>query len=139
MSFFVLLWALKIKIKIMSEKNWIPLFCFFFVRKKSVGIMKKYHVLIFYLTNQEKSVFLRCFFRENSFRDIIRKKEGKFIHDESYVSSNECYKWINEWSRREQWLMIVCAMSVRIKELATSWYVLLEVCEDHEKMWREAT
>jgi hypothetical protein len=34
------------------------------------------------------------FFRENSFRDIVKEKKNKkkFINDESYVSSSECYK-----------------------------------------------
>jgi hypothetical protein len=35
--------------------------------------------------------------------------------------------------------MIVCAMSVRIRELTILWDVLLEVCEDHEKIWCGAT
>jgi hypothetical protein len=45
---------------------------------------------------------------------------------------------IDEWSRREQWLMIACAMSAWIRELATLWDVLLEVCENYEKMWSGA-
>jgi hypothetical protein len=35
--------------------------------------------------------------------------------------------------------MIACAISARIRELATLWDVLLEVCEDHENMWCGAT
>jgi hypothetical protein len=35
--------------------------------------------------------------------------------------------------------MIACTMSVRIRELATLWNILLEMCEDHENMWCGAT
>jgi hypothetical protein len=58
----------------MSEKNRIPLFCFFFVRKeKSVRIMKKYHVVIFFVKKRrEKKVFFCVIlFHEDSFRDIV--------------------------------------------------------------------
>jgi hypothetical protein len=77
----------------MSEKNRIPLF---FCEKKSVGIMKKISCVDFLLKKKrrkkEKSAFFYgIFFCENSFRDIVRKK-GKFINDETYVSSSECYK-----------------------------------------------
>jgi hypothetical protein len=54
--------------------------------------MKKYHVLIFFLLKKEegkKSVFFVVSFFVKIF--FIRKK-GKLINDESYVSSNECYK-----------------------------------------------
>jgi hypothetical protein len=41
----------------------------------------------------KKVFFLWYFFREDNFRDIVReKKEEKFINDETYVSSSECYK-----------------------------------------------
>jgi hypothetical protein len=53
--------------------------------------MKKISCVIFFVKKTRKKCFLWCFFRENSFRDIIRKKR-KFINDESYVSSSECYK-----------------------------------------------
>jgi hypothetical protein len=36
---------------------------------------------------EKKRVF---FFREDSFRDIIREKN--LVNDENYVSSSECYK-----------------------------------------------
>jgi hypothetical protein len=45
-------------------------------------------VLIFVKKKEEKKKSV--FFRENSFRDIVREK--KLINDESYVSSSECYK-----------------------------------------------
>jgi hypothetical protein len=49
------------------------------VRKESVGIIKKYHVLIFLLKKRrekKKKIVFFCgvLFRENSFRDIVRKK-----------------------------------------------------------------
>jgi hypothetical protein len=78
----VLLGALKIKLNL--------LILFFFVRKeKRVGIMKKYHVLIFVKKKREKKE-KSVFFCEDSFRDIVREK--KLVNDESYVSSSECYK-----------------------------------------------
>jgi hypothetical protein len=69
---------------------------YFFVRKKSVGIMKKISCVDFLLKKRrgkKKRVpfFMVFFFCENSFRDIVRKK-GKLINDETYVSSSECYK-----------------------------------------------
>jgi hypothetical protein len=55
--------------------------------------MKKYHMLIFFLLKQKEGIkrvfFCGVLFREDSFRDIVRKK---IINDERYVSSNECYK-----------------------------------------------
>jgi hypothetical protein len=48
------------------------------------------------LKNEEgkkECFFCGVLFREDSFRDIVReKKEETLVDDESYVSSNECYK-----------------------------------------------
>jgi hypothetical protein len=54
-------------------------------KRKSVGkINKKYHVLK--KRRKKKS--------GDSFRDIVRKK---FVNDESYVSSSECYKSVEKF------------------------------------------
>jgi hypothetical protein len=43
------------------------------------------------LLKKRKKERKECFFfREDSFRDIVREK--KIVNDESYVSSSECYK-----------------------------------------------
>jgi hypothetical protein len=49
------------------------------------------------------------------------------------------YSLISKCDIYEQWLMIAYVMSVRIRELAKLWDILLEVCENHEKMWCGAT
>jgi hypothetical protein len=99
---------------------------------------KKYHVLK-KMRKKEKS--------GDSFRDIVRKKNCQWwelcIKQRMLQKRGEVFasglRRIGEWSRHEQCLMIACAMSARIRELATLWDVLLEVCEDHEKMWCGAT
>jgi hypothetical protein len=96
---------------------------------------------------KKKCFFVVFFFREDSFRDIVWEKRTNFFcqwwelcikqrmlqkRDELFASG---LRRIGEWNRYEQWLMIVCAMSARIRKLATLWDILLEVCENHEKMW----
>jgi hypothetical protein len=55
-----------------------PLILFFCEKRKSVGIMKKYRVLIF-LLKKRKVFFYGVLFREHSFRDIVREKKEKNI------------------------------------------------------------
>jgi hypothetical protein len=134
MSFFFVVRRIEKK---MSEKNWIILFYFLWEKKKCRKNKKK----ISCVKKEEKKK------SGDSFRDIIRKKNCQWwelcIKQRMLQKRGEVVvsglRRIGEWSRHEQWLMIVCAMSARIRELATLWDVLLEVCEDHEKMWCGAT
>jgi hypothetical protein len=123
-----------------------PLILFFCEKRKSVGIMKKISCVDFLLKKRKEYFFVVFFF----VKIIFCKKKRKTCQwwelcikqwmlqkrSEVFVSG---LRRINEWNRCEQLLMIACAMSVKIRELATSWDILLKVYEDHEKMWCEAT
>jgi hypothetical protein len=91
MSFSVLLGVLKKKYK-MSEKKLNPLILFYFCEKrKNVGIMKKYHVLIF-LLKKRKEYFFVVFFFVKIVLEIVRKKNLSMMRV-IYQAANVTKAW----------------------------------------------